>query len=127
MSKDSLSASCTISTVATPDSLNNLNGDDNGGNNGYNDVINALKRLENEEEVTAVGKLQAAQSSRGEAALNKRCSTASSGTSTSDRISALYSYLDAVENGDSESNSPTRSPLENGNCSGMTMTKGQRR
>ena len=46
MSKDSLSASCAISTVVTPDSLNNFNG------NGYTDVLEALKRLESEEEAT---------------------------------------------------------------------------
>ena len=128
MSKDSLSASCTISTVVTPDSLNNLNGNDTGDNDGYNDVLNALKRLENEGEEDIVnGKLLAAHS-RGEASPNKRCNTAASGMSNSDRISALYSYLDAVENGDSEGNSATRSPLEDVNSSRTTaMHKGERR
>ena len=128
MSKDSLSASCTISTVVTPDSLNNLNGNDTGDNDGYNDVLDALKRLENEgeEEDIVNGKLLAAQS-RGEASPNKRCNTAASGTGNSDSISALYSYLDAVENGDSEGNSPTRSSIEDGNSSRTAMTKGERR
>ena len=127
MSKDSLSASCTISTVVTPDSLNNLNGNDTGDNDGYNDVLDALKRLENEGEEDIVnGKLLAAQS-RGEASPNKRCNTAASGTGNSDRISALYSYLDAVENGDSEGNSATRSPMEDVNSSRTAMHKGERR
>ena len=127
MSKDSLSASCTISTVVTPDSLNNLNGNDTGDNDGYNDVLDALKRLENEGEEDIVnGKLLAAHS-RGEASPNKRCNTAASGTGNSDRISALYSYLDAVENGDSEGNSATRSPMEDVNSSRTAMHKGERR
>ena len=124
MSKDSLSASCNISTVVTPDSLNNFNGNGIGGNNGYTDVLNALERLENEEEDIVDEKLQAANSG-GEASASKRCDTATSGNS--DRVSALFSYLDAVENGDSEGSSPTRSSIEDGNSSRTAMTKGERR
>ena len=128
LSKDSLSASCTISSpVVTPDSLNISNGKGGSGiNDGYNNVLNALKRLEDEDEEVANERRQALSSS-GEASPNKRWHTAASGASNSDRISALYSYLDAVENGDSERSSPARSPKEEHNFSRTTTATGRRR
>ena len=93
---------------------------------------NNVKARREEEDIIVDGKLDAAKScGDGEAPPNKRCNTAASGKSnSSDKISALYSYLDAVENGDSEGNSPTRSSIEDGNSSRTAMspmTKGERR
>ena len=124
LSKDSLAASCTLSTAVTPDSLNNFaTGNSSGDNNGYSDVLNALKQLETEEQDAAGGKSQGPKS---EGSPNLRCSTSESGKSNSERISALYSYLDAVENGDSEGTSPTSTSHADGS-EAVAITKGDKR
>ena len=124
LSKDSLAASCTLSTAVTPDSLNNFaTGNSSGDNNGYSDVLNALKRLETEEQDIAVGKSQGPKSGGSP---NLRCSTAGSSKSSSERISALHSYLDEVENGVSEGASATGTSHVDGNEAVGAITKGDK-